>query len=244
MLIGNWSKPDGKGAMEFSLTVYAVAFRGPLRLMTRSLSEKNRKGQPQYEISVEYPQLEGTSDPSVARFNEMIRARVTRDTAAYRQDFLGGSNGSEFYLSYGVGLANDDLVSLDLIYYFYYGGAGQRNATSETINYDLRHGRLIKLEELFRPGSNYEKLLSDYCLRDLKKQYRDEEWATDERLQLSVEHVVGDEEQWTITPDGLDLIFDSSEIGPSGAGETNVVVPYSALRRVIRPDGPLAPFAR
>ena len=103
---------------------------------------------------------------------------------------------------------------------------------------------MIKLEQLFRPGSNYEKLLSEYCLRDLKKQYKGEEWATDERLQLSVEHIVGDEEQWTITPEGLDLIFDSSEIGPSGAGETNVVVPYGALRRVIRPDGPLAAFLR
>ncbi len=33
-------------------------------------------------------------------------------------------------------------------------------------------------------------------------------------------------------------------MGPHGAGEANVYVPYSVLKRVIRPDGPLAGFAR
>ena len=242
-LSGNWSKPDGTRAMPFSLTVYAVAFRGPLKLMTRALSEKSRKGQPQYEISIEYPQLEGTGGPSVARFNEMIRSEVMKDMGEYRKDFLEGSDGSEFDLSYGVGLANDDLVSVNLIYYFYYGGAGQRNAISETINYDLRRGRLIKFDELFSPGSDYEKLLSDYCLRDLKNQYKDEKWATDEVLRWHVENVVSDEKKWMITPEGLDFIFDSTEIGPPGAGQTNVIVPYAVIRQVIRPSGPLAAFA-
>src|SRR2546423_1254693 len=58
-LIGKWSRPDGTHVMPFDLTPYAVAFRGPLKLMTRALGEKNRKGQTQYEITIEYPQLEG-----------------------------------------------------------------------------------------------------------------------------------------------------------------------------------------
>ena len=104
--------------------------------------------------------------------------------------------------------------------------------------------REIKFEELFRAGSDYEKVVSDYCLRDLKNRYKGEEWATDERMQFSVEHVVGDEAKWMITPDGLELIFDSLEIGPPGAGPTRVIVPYAVLRQVIRPEGPLASFAR
>ena len=243
-LDGNWSKPDGSQPLAFGLTVYAVDFHGPLMLMTRPFSEKSRKGQPDYEISVEYPQLEGVNSPSVARFNEMIRSQVTKDTSDYRDDFRKGSDGSEFDLSYLVGVANNDLVSVDLIYYFYFGGAGQRNALSKTINYDLKRGRLIKLEDLFRPGADFKKLLGDYCLRDLKNQFKDEKWATDELMQQHVEHVVGDDDKWKITPEGLDLIFDSMEIGPPGAGATNVIVPYAALRQIIRPDGPLAAFAR
>src|SRR5438045_63460 len=163
-------------AVCLSLFAAVAAAAQAERVFSGKLGEKNRKGQPRYEISVEYPQLEGADGASVVRFNEMIRGEVTKDAAAYRKDFLGGRDGSEFDLSYGVGLANDDLVSVDLIYYFYYGGAGQRNAVSGTINYDLKRGRLIKFEELFRTGADYMQLLGDYCLRDLKNQYKDERW--------------------------------------------------------------------
>jgi hypothetical protein len=52
-LDGNWSRPDGTRVTPFSLTPYAVAFRDPLKLMTRALGEKNRKGQSEYEITIE-----------------------------------------------------------------------------------------------------------------------------------------------------------------------------------------------
>jgi hypothetical protein len=249
-LSGNWSKPDGTQSMPFELTVYAVAFRGPLKLITHPLGEKNRKGQPPYEISIEYPQLEGAGLANLVRFNEMVRGQAMKSMGDYRKDFLGGEDGtdvsdrSEFDLSYEVGVANDDLISVNFTYYFHYGGAGGRYAFSEAINYDLRRGQLIKFEELFRPGSGYEKLLSEYALRDLKKQCKDDAaWATDETLRPHVENVIGDERKWTITPDGLDLIFDSMEIGANAAGTMNVIVPYAAIAEVIRSGGPLATFA-
>jgi uncharacterized protein DUF3298 len=245
-LTGKWSKPDGTGALSFALTVYSVAFRGPLKLVTRSFSEKNRKGQPVYEINVEYPQLEGSTDAAVARFNELIRDKIKKEDS-FRNEFREGSknpsDGGEYDLSYGVGIATDDLISIDFISYFHYAAAGQRNAVSETVNYDLKRGRVIKFEDLFRPGSDYQKLISDYCLRDLRNQYKDDRQMTDELLKTHVDDVVGEDKKWTITPDGLDIIFDSAEIPPSGGGETNVIVPYSVLKRVIQPDGPLAAFA-
>ena len=243
-LIGNWSKPDGLKPQPFRLTVFDVSFRGPLTLVTKSITEKNRKGQPTYEISVEYPQLDGPASASVAGFNDIIRNNVIKVIPTYRKDFVEGANGSELDISYGVGLANDNLISVDLIYYFYYGGAGQRNASSKTINYDLKNGRALKLEDLFRPGTNYEKLLKDYCVRDLKKQYKDEQSMTDDLIHLHVDNVVGDEDKWLISSDGLDLIFDSAEVGPPGAGEANVIVPYKILRQVVKPDGPLAAFLK
>ena len=251
-LSGNWSKPDETRSMPFELTVYAVAFRGPIKLMTHTLGEKNRKGQSPYEISIEYPQLEGAGGANVVRFNEMIRGEAMKSMRYYRKDFLeggdetGGSDRSEFDLSYEVGLANNDLISVNFIYYYHYGGAGGHYAFSEAINYDLRRGQLIKFEELFRTGSGYEKLLSEYALHDLKKQFKEQyndDTLTDETLRTHVENVVGDEKKWTITPDGLDLIFDSMEIGANAAGAMKVIVPYAAIAEVIRSGGPLATFA-
>jgi hypothetical protein len=168
------------------------------------------------------------------RFNELIREKIRKE-ASFRDQFRGGeagaSDGSEYDLSYGIGIATDDLISIDFADYFHYAGAGERNAISETINYDLRRGRVIKFDELFRPGSGYEKVISDYCLADLKRQYKGDEDYTDESLSQHVENVVGDEKKWGSTPDGLDIIFDSDEMGPHGAGEANV---YILRRRAIR----------
>ena len=243
-LYGKWTRPDGKGSLTFSLTVYAVDFRGPLKLVTRSITEKNRKPHPEYEITVEYPQIEGTGSASVAQFNELIRGEAIKTPNDYRTEFRTGYDGSEFHQSYDVGLANDDLISVDVIYYLYYGGAGERSAFSKTINYDLKRGRVIKFAELFRPGVDYMKWLTDYSVRDLKRQYRDEKEMTDERLREHVENLVGEEDKWLITPEGLVFVFDSMEFGPHGAGETRVIVLNSELRKIIRSDGPLSAFAR
>jgi hypothetical protein len=235
-LSGNWSRPDGTRVMPFSLTPYAVAFRGPLKLMTRALSEKNRKGQPEYEITIEYPQLEEAGGANVLRFNEIIRGKAMKALAYYRKDSL--ENEGEFDLSYEVGLANDDLVSVNLISYSHYGGAGSHTIVSETVNYDLQQGRLIKLDELFLSGSDYEKFLREYALRDLKKQYQADAPGVDEQVRLQVEGVVGAESTWTITREGLGLVFDWPNARP-----TSVIVPYHALAKVIRSGGPLAKLA-
>lgn len=234
-LIGNWSKPDGTRVMPFIFERYAVAFRGPLKLMTRALGEKNRKGQPEYEITIEYPQLAGAGGANVPQFNEIIRGKAMKALAYYHKDFLEG--GGDFDLSYEVGLANDDLVSVNLISYSHYEGAGSHTIVSETINYDLQQGRLIKLEELFLSGSDYEKILSEYALRYLKTQYKDAP-DPDKDVGQQLEEVVGNEEKWTITPDGLGLIFDWPNARP-----TSVIVPYHAIAKAIRSGGPLAKLA-
>jgi hypothetical protein len=234
-LSGNWSRPDGSRVMTFDLSPYAVAFRGPLKLMTRALEEKNRKGQPEHEITIEYPQLEGAGGANVLRFNDLIRAKAMKALAGYRKDSL---DGGDYDLSYEVALANDDLVSVNLISYSHYEGAGSKTIVSETINYDLHQGRPIKLEEIFLSGSDYEKMLGEYALRDLKKDYQDVTAETEKELALQVENVIGDESKWTITLEGLGLIFDWPSTRP-----TSVIVPYHAIAKAVRPGGPLAKLA-
>ncbi|MGB7924961.1 MAG: RsiV family protein, partial [Pyrinomonadaceae bacterium] len=49
---------------------------------------------------------------------------------------------------------------------------------------------------------------------------------------------------WNITRKGLLITFDAYQVGPYAAGPQWVVVPYSALKEIIRADGPLAPFVK
>jgi len=76
-------------------------------------------------------------------------------------------------------------------------------------------------EELFRPGSGYEKLLCEYALRDLKKQYKDDAaWATDEtQFNPPYSKINGDlprrrfVEKYFSSPKKYHLIFGAGDAG-------------------------------
>jgi hypothetical protein len=187
----------------------------------------------------------GSSAAGVVAFNKAMRALVDSLVSGMRSEATGpDANGGEQHVDYAIELANDDFVSVHFTDYFRYEGAAQSNAISRTITWDLRHGRRVRFDELFTPGMGAERAIPGHALRELKRSFAGEEWATDERLSRSVEHVVGDEDKWLLGRRALTLVFDSAEIGPPGAGATTVEILYSALEPYIRPDGPLAPLTR
>jgi hypothetical protein len=244
-LAGKWTRPDGTKALEFILSEFPVSFSGDTRLVSKYLKESARRGKwGGYEITAEYPQLLG-GGANAAKFNEETRAFAAKDVADYKKMFgEDAGQGGELDLSHYVSFADDSLVSVDFSDYFYYFGAGSRNAASTTFNYDLSRGRALKLADLFKPSSDYLKIISDACNRELKKQFAGESFPDAERIAASVENVVGDERKWLISRDGFVVVFDSTEFPPSGAGEHTVTVPFAALKSAVRPDGPLARFVK
>ncbi len=244
-LKGRWTRPDGTRPLEFVLVEYPVYFESDARLVSKSFKESRRRGKwGGYEVSAEYPQLQGPG-ANVAKFNEEARALVSRELDDFKKMIGADSEqGGERDVSYYVSWADDSLVSVDFSDYFYYFGAGQRNAVSTTLNYDLARGRVLKLADLFKPSSDYLKIISDACNRELRRQFAGESFPDAERIAGSVEGVVGDEKKWLVGRDGLVIVFDSTEFGPSGSGEYTVTVPYAALKGAARADGPLAPFVK
>jgi hypothetical protein len=244
-LSGKWTRPDGTRPLEFTLSEFPVSFAGDTRLVSKSLKESARRGKwGGYEISAEYPQLQGAG-ANALKFNEEVRAQVSKDVADYKKTFTeDAGQGGELDLSYYVALADDSLVSVDFSDYFYYFGAGQRNAASTTFNYDLERGRALKLADLFKSSSDYLKIISDACNLELRKQFEGESFPDAERIAQSVEGVVGDDKKWLVSREGFVVVFDSTEFPPAGAGEHRVVIPFNALKSVIRLDGPLARFVK
>ncbi len=48
----------------------------------------------------------------------------------------------------------------------------------------------------------------------------------------------------SITKKGLWVTFDPYQVAAYAAGPQHVLVPYSALKDIIKPDGPVAAFAK
>lgn len=253
-LAGNWTRPDGGKTAAFSLQQEPIEFTNGVEIIARQIKEKNKKLK--YEIDAEYPQLTGSTDPKVGKFNQAARGLVTKQVNAFRAQMtesaaeenpVESETGSDLGAGYTIALAQDDLVSVQFDIGGYSAGAAHPNSYTDVINFDLRNGRQLKLADLFKPGAKYLQALSAYCIQDLKKQSKakgDDGMLDDDWIQRGAGADVNNFRSWTITKNGLGINFDSYQVAPYAAGPQFVLAPYSALKDIIKPDGPIAQFAK
>jgi hypothetical protein len=254
-LAGNWSKPPSEKGSDkktaFSLHEEPINFTGEVDIVSKPIKESNKKLM--YEIAVQYPQLTGGNNPNFEKFNQVARAGVTKTVAEFKKDMAPqegeeelrpeGSMGSSLNVGYNVALAQDDLMSIEFEVGSYYQGAAHPNSYTEVLNYDLKNGKLLKLADLFKPDTKFLQAIATYCIADLKKQGKDK-GLVDEEIEKGASASPKNYQGWTIMRRGLGINFDSYQVGPYAAGPQFVLVPYSALKDLINPEGPIAQFAK
>jgi len=254
-LAGNWSKPPGEKGSDkltaFSVHEEPISFTGEVEIAAKQIKESNKKLM--YEIAAQYPQITGGSNPNFEKFNQAARASVTKTVADFRKEMAPqegedeprpeGSMGSDLNVSYNIALAQDDLISVDFEIGSYYQGAAHPNSYSEVMNYDLKNGKQLKLSDLFKPGAKYLQAIAAYCIADLKKQGKDK-GLLDEEIEKGAAASPKNYQSWTITKRGIGIDFNSYQVGPYAAGPQFVLVPYSTLKDLINPEGPVAQFAK
>lgn len=256
-LAGNWSKPpdqkDSDKKTAFSVHEEPINFTGDVDLVSKQIKENNKKLN--FEIAAQYPQLTGGNNPNLEKFNQTARAVVTRKVAGFKKDMAPeeGENteetrpedsmGSDLTIGYTVALAQDDLVSIDFEVSSYFQGAAHPNSYSDTLNYDLKNGKVLKLADLFKPGAKYLQTIANFCIADLKKQ-ANEKGLMAEEIEKGAAAKADNYLSWTLTKKGLGVDFDPYQVGPYAAGPQFVLVPYSDLKDLINPEGPIAQFIK
>ena len=253
-LAGNWSKPPGEKGEDkktaFSVHEEPINFSGDIDVVAKSIKETNKKLV--YEIDAQYPQFTGGNNPNLEKFNQLSRMTVMKIVAGFKKDMAPeegeeprpeGSMGSDLGIGYTINLAHDELVSVQFDVGSYYQGAAHPNSYTETLNFDLKNGKQLKLPDLFKPGAKFLQTLSTFCTEALKKQLKEKnEESVDEMLKDGTAPTAKNYESWTITKRGIGINFDPYQVAPYAAGPQFVMVPYSALKDLIKPDGPLAGF--
>ncbi|HJS24083.1 MAG TPA: DUF3298 domain-containing protein [Pyrinomonadaceae bacterium] len=254
-LAGNWSKPPGEKGSEkkiaFSVHEEPIAFTGDVEIVSKQNKESNKKLM--YEIAAQYPQLTGGNNPNFEKFNQAARASVTRKVAGFKKDMQPeaeeeeprpeGSMGSDLSVTYEVLLAQDDLVSVKFDVSSYFQGAAHPNSYSDVLNYDLKNGKQLKLSDLFKPGAKFLQTIATYCIADLKKQAQAKGLLAEE-IEKGAAAKSDNYDSWTITRRGLGIYFDAYQVGPYAAGPQFVLVPYSTLKDLINPEGPIAQLGK
>lgn len=230
---GKWSKANGLTTLPFKLTKVADFVS----------SNVNAKGK--YEATFMYP-----SFVTASKAGRDISERLKGEAAAEKKKFT--NQAEEFFssqesagewqedYSYSIQYYSPELISLSGEVFSYTGGA-HGNTFYISSNYWIKEDKalLLSLPDLFTPKSDYIKVLSDFCIRDLRKQ--EAGWVLNGELkELKAE----DLKAFVITPGGITFAFAPYAAGPYVEGAYFVTVGYGEIKGVVKPDGPLRQFLK
>ena len=196
---------------------------------------------------ITYPIVESPDKGLEKKLNSRIKEQIgllkKEEVRAYVldtiKDGITTSMGHESELSVDILSVSPKTFSLETGGYSYLGGAHGMSSI-DIVNYDRATGKKIALEELFI--KDYQKKLMDIVEKEYRKQERIS--STDKlsdklgwfKNEFVLAEVIG------IGEDGLHLEYNSYEIKPYSGGTTSVVVDYSLLKDIIKPDGYLSYF--
>lgn len=251
-IAGNWSKPGGDKKTAFSLHEQPIELSGGAEIVAKQIKETNKKLN--YKIDIGYPEIVAPLDHRFDKFNREAKNLVTRSVSDFKEERADAAKDeaesaepstiseltSELSGDYTIALANDALVSISFEIGGYSAGAAHGGSSSHALNYDVKAGKMLKLSDLFKAGAKYVATISVYCIKDLKKQSQSNDGSLpDEMIQEGAGPNLQNFKSWTISKKGLVITFDAYQVGPYAAGPQTVLVPYSVLKDLLNPDGPL-----
>lgn len=159
-----------------------------------------------------------------------VRARLLQE---FRQGEGDLANVQEYL---GIELNDYDLLCYSKTISDFGAGASHPQHGYLSWSYDLSTGRRLTLASLLKPGGQQglRKLALHYMdstyLADIQEWYHNPQQGAEGLSYLNLEEVFG------LAPDGLTL---DADLGPHVLGSTTIIVPYAALRPLLRPGTPL-----
>lgn len=207
-----------------------------------TVTAEEKSAIPQFDITTQTPALSGSDDPRVQTFNQELVSLVNQAVVDFKQNLTSltpppDSLGSSFDMRYSLVSPPGDILSIKFEMMGYVAGAAHPYHVSRTTNFHLEQGKDLALAELFVPGSDYLKVISQYCIGQLRT--RDIDFAD---FEAGAAPTPDNYRNWNISADGLMITFDEYQVGPYAAGPQVVTIPYAALAQWVQPNGPLAPF--
>lgn len=200
--------------------------QGRLKLVpeqVRLKSEINR-----HDVDVSYPQIVGSEAASIRTINQQLKDAATKlyQWAIVKRDLPPDAEPAIYNtvnFNYDVNLATDSYLSLSFFGFRYGNGDAYGVQRNFALTYDLNSGKLLKLSDIFKPGSEYLEFISSYCINEL----------SGGPFPLRMEAVApqaANFDNWHVTSNGITFEFEGCKIRNCAAGDRSVSIPFSALK--------------
>lgn len=213
---GTWTKAGTEDYVGFSAAEIAFEMSGDVYFQNVTIKEKSNGN----DISITYPQFVGGNFTALNLALKNVALQSQSNFKKGKPD-----KGEEYYLEsgYTIEFANDNLVSVEFGEESFTGGA-HPNHSSQTINFDLKNNKPIKLGDLFKPNSKYLQKLSQLSKEGLGDNLQFEEGIAPLAKNFS---------DFLITKKGLLILFDEYQVAPYAAGPQQVLINYPELKEFL-----------
>lgn len=194
-----------------------------------------------YEAKVLVPKIEGLLDRELEdRLNNEFRenadsiiAAYERDVKALKKEFGDDTIHMSIESNYEIKTDNDDILALD-VYIFYASGSSSTKHSFYTI--DKRTRELLTLEGLFRKGSDYVSVLSEYIKDEMKRLNEEEEgmfWIDGEEGVFDGFSKISPEQNFYINDEGnIVICFDKYEVAAGAQGSPEFEIPPNVVKDI------------
>jgi hypothetical protein len=197
-----------------------IPLAGPYRV-------RQEKYAPNKDYNVYYPQMEGMATPSAQeRVNRQLKelSQVKPIDPNQQLDYSYSGDFSVFFFK-------DHLVVLELTGYEYPFGAAHGMPSRVYAHVDLQTGRIFQLKDLFKPGSNYVKVLSDIIGEQIKNDPQYDYVFPDAYKGIKPD------QPFYVTEEALSIYFAPYEIAAYAVGFPTFTIPYKEIMTIIDLNG-------
>ncbi|MBA4535245.1 WG repeat-containing protein [Brevibacillus halotolerans] len=195
--------------------------------LTKQYRVKEEMYHPNKDYLVYYPQIEGMATSTI---QEQVNKRL-KDLSQVKPIDPNVQLDYNYFGDFSVDFFNNQLVQLKLQGYNYPFGAAHGMPTQIYPPIDLVTGQFYKLQDLFKPSSDYVKILS-YIIGQMIK--------TDPQYSYVFPNAfkgIAPDQPFYVHEDALYIYFPPYEIAPYAAGFPTFRIPFKEIMPIINTQG-------
>lgn len=173
--------------------------------------------------TIVYPQLDGIENKKIQdKINLFLKGKFNIDYKSEDEEV--------FSISYRLQFNKNNIINIIENTYSYYKGAAHGNSNRNSIILNMDTGEDYILEDLFIKNSNYNSLISQNIIEQIKKS--DIEFIEEFKI-------IDKNEQFYLDDEGIVIFFPPYKYTPYAAGYIEFKIPYKELDTIINKDSEL-----
>lgn len=229
----------------FKLTTNPVLPQQPESISVTSQKIQEQSLEKRYEIKAAYPHAQGIPNKqTLSALNKALKKPATIAIKGFQEELstvdfslLPTEFSSSLIVEYEVKQATDQFVSVLYSISNFMAGAAHPNNYVNTVNYNVQTNKLLAINDLFKPDSDYLETLSTISNTELTEQYKKEGAGYEDSF--IADGVAPKKENFQfflLGEKGITLVFPPYQVGPYAAGTRMVEIPFAEVSNILNPQ--------